>query len=560
MAWPVGLFLKVYTHAVATKYNTNGAFMRQKVIMSIVEALQEELEKKTAVLEQYKNLVEGTSDWLWETDANWIYTYVNPKVRDLLGYAPLEVIGKTIFAFMSEDEERTVAGIFDGISAKELPVTSLFTTCIHKDGHSVSIEMSAVPIFDRLEKLCGYRGVNRGITQDRLPPDVKDGKDNEKAKSEALRSQKLESLGVLAGGIAHDFNNYLTGILGNISLAKYALKKNDVEKAVGRLAEAEKAVEMSQGLTRQLLVFSRGGSSGKEIIDIGGVIRKSAEFALSGSKARCRFAIASNLQYVNVDEGQISQVINNIVLNAEQSMPDGGAIKLTAENITLEEGNHDCIKPGRYVKVSIEDSGCGIPETNLISVFEPYFTTKGKGSGLGLATAYAIVKNHGGEITLESKLGIGSTFNIYIPSAENLSAGNYNETDISVPVGAKVLVLDDEEIIRDVLNEILTTLGYSVAFAYEGAGAVELYCAAAAAGAPFDMVIMDLTIPGGMGGLEAVKKLIAIDPKVKAIVSSGYSGDPIMTNYSAYGFRGVISKPYRIGDVNRVIKSVLAAG
>lgn len=529
--------------------------------MSIVEELQEELEKNRAGLERYRNLVEGTSDWIWEADANWVYTYASPKVRELLGYDPSYVIGKKPFTLMLEDEARRLTDILYGISAKELPVTRLVNTGLHKDGRAVTLETSGVPIFDLSGKLCGYRGVTRDITRGQGASEPQGGSTEEKKiKTELLRLQRFESIGALAGGIAHDFNNYLTGILGNISLARLALKKNDMEKAAVRLVEAEKAVEMSRILTRQLLTFSKGSSSGKDTIAVNDVIRKAAEFALSGSKVRCRYVIAPDLWLVDADEGQISQVINNIVLNADQAMPEGGAIKLIAENVTLEHGNSDGIESGRYVKISIEDSGCGIPEADVKSVFEPYFTTKDKGSGLGLATALAIVKSHGGEITLKSKHGVGSTFSIFIPLSGNLKAVDYKETDTAVSGNAKVLVLDDEEIIRDVLNEILTTMGYSVEFACEGAGAIELYSTVMDAGAPFDLVIMDLTIPGGMGGKEAIKRLLEIDPGVKAIVSSGYSGDPIMTNFRDYGFRGVVSKPYRIGDVSRVVKSVLAAG
>lgn len=530
--------------------------------MGIVEQLHEELEKNRAGLEYYKSLVEGTSDWIWEVDANWVYTYVSPNVADLLGREPLSVIGKKFFLFMSEDEGRRVADILEELRAKELPITRLANINLHKDGRSVTLETSAVPIFDISDKLCGYRGVSRDITPEDKSDEARGGKAEEtETAANALRSQRLESLGVLAGGIAHDFNNYLTGILGNISLAKYAMKKNDLDKAANRLTEAEKAIEMSQGLTRQLLTFSKGATtSEKDTIAVGGVIRKAAEFALSGSKARCRYAIAPELWLVDADEGQIGQVINNIVLNADQSMPEGGVIKLTAENVILEQGNPDGIDSGRYVRISIEDSGCGIPEDSVKSVFEPYFTTKGKGSGLGLATALAIINNHRGFITLKSTLGGGSTFCIFIPPSGNLKAGDYKDADMTAPGSAKVLVMDDEEIIRDVLNEIFTTLGYSVEFAYDGAGALELYSAAMAAGKPFDLVVMDLTVPGGMGGREAVTRLLTIDSNAKVIVSSGYSGDAIMTNFRDYGFRGVVSKPYRIGDVSRVVKSVLAAG
>ena len=527
--------------------------------MGAVEELQEELEKNKAKLEHYKSLLEGTMDWIWETDVDWVYSYVSPQVKEMLGREPEDVIGKTPYVLMREDEAERTAAALNALSAAELPVIRLENAYLCIDGRSVLMETSAAPMFDFDGKLCGYRGVNRCVTDGKRSIDGDGAGEEKKTGADLPRSQRLEALGVLAGGIAHDFNNYLTGILGNISLAKFALKKNEIDRASGRLTEAEKAVEMSQALTRQILTFAKGEAAERGPLAIGDVLRRSAEFALSGSKTRCRYTIAPDIWLVDADEGQLSQAVNNIVLNAEQAMPEGGVIQLRAENVVLDQSNPDGIGSGRYVKVSFEDSGCGIPDESVKTVFEPYFTTKSKGSGLGLATANAIIKSLGGHITLKSELGAGSTFFIFIPQSVHAAAVDYIETGAAMSGSVKALVMDDEEIIRDVLNEILATLGYSVEFAYDGKGAVELYSAAMVAGAPFDLVVMDLTIPGGMGGMEAVKRVLKIDPKAKVIVSSGYSGDPIIANFRDYGFCGAVTKPYRIADVSRVVKSVLAS-
>ncbi len=383
--------------------------------------------------------------------------------------------------------------------------------------------------------------------------------DRKKLEAQALKTQKLDSLGILAGGIAHDFNNLLTGIVANLSLAELT-----VDKSAGiykRLVEVGKAASQARDLTQQLLTFSKGGQPLKETIAIGALIQESVCFATRGSGLRCEFSLADDLWCVDADEGQLTQVISNLVINACQAMPEGGVITARAENRTVTGRDKLPLKDGRYVMVSIEDQGIGIPKELLPKIFDPYFTTKEKGSGLGLASAYSVVKKHGGCIDAVSTPGLGTTFRFYLPASGEAAAVK-KEVFKKIPAsaGGRVLVMDDEVIIRNVTYEILTTLGYEAVTAEEGNEAVRLYKEAGDKGEPFDVVIMDLTVQGGMGGRETVKRLLEIDPGARVIVSSGYSNDPIMADYKDYGFSDVIPKPYTVEELSEKLYHVIKEG
>ncbi len=394
---------------------------------------------------------------------------------------------------------------------------------------------------------------DRGVMIGSIGRDITDQKLMEK---EMLKVEKLESLGILAGGIAHDFNNILTAILGNVSLAKMPLRGD--EKTLKRLTDAEKACERAKDLTQQLLTFAKGGSPIKKTVSIEELIRDTTGFALRGSKVRCEVHIADDLWAAAIDEGQISQVIHNLVINADQSMPSGGVINLRAENAYIDAKKASLPLPaGKYIAISVIDAGVGIPKEYAAKIFDPFFTTKQKGSGLGLATAYSIIKNHGGHITVESTPGRGSTFTVYLPASEEKLKSRKPAPE-TVPAGqGKILVMDDEEIIRTLAHDMLSSLGYEPELACDGAEALELYYTAKKAGQPYAAVIMDLTIPGGMGGEEAVKKLLKFDPEAKVIVSSGYATGPILSNFRAYGFSGVITKPYKIADMGATLQRVI---
>lgn len=385
----------------------------------------------------------------------------------------------------------------------------------------------------------------------------RDISERKRAEHEVLRAQKLESLGVLAGGLAHDFNNLLTGILGNISLARAALPPGT--KALERLEAAATASTRAQELTRQLLTFSQGGAPIKKIASIGDLLRDSVTFAIRGSKVRCEFVVPDNLWHVDADVGQIDQVMNNLVINAVQAMPDGGVLTVEAANLTVTGSPGLPLKKGEYVRIAVRDTGIGIPQEYLQKIFDPYFTTKEKGTGLGLASAYSVIRRHDGLMTVESEVGVGSVFTFYLPATPAAVAIAEEGEEKSAAGRGRILVMDDDDIIRDLAGELLTMLGYEVDFARNGSEALSLYERALREMRPVDVVVMDLTIPGGMGGKEAMQKLLEIDPDAKAIVSSGYSNDPVMGDYEKYGFVGALPKPYNIADMGKMLHAICSA-
>jgi CheY-like chemotaxis protein len=328
---------------------------------------------------------------------------------------------------------------------------------------------------------------------------------------------------------------------------------------VERLGAAEKACLRARDLTKQLLTFAKGGTPVKILASISQFITGTVDFALRGSDVRCQVNLPDNLWAVEVDEGQMSQVIQNLIINADQATPEGGVIHLHAKNFLIDHTHGLPIKEGRYVMVSIQDHGIGIPQDHLSKIFDPYFTTKQKGSGLGLATTYSIMKRHEGHITVASELGKGTTFNLYLPAATKDLEESYNEREEDLISGkGRILIMDDEPDIRDVLGKMLIHLGFEVDFANEGKEAVDLYKTALQAGQPYIATIVDLTIPGGMGGKETVRKLRSINPDVIALVSSGYSNDPVMANPEKFGFKDIIAKPYHLPDLSKVLRRVLA--
>ncbi len=380
--------------------------------------------------------------------------------------------------------------------------------------------------------------------------------ERERAEEEARKHQKLESIGILAGGIAHDFNNLLTAIRGNLQLAQMLSDSNSDAKQC--LADCEKATVRAMDLTKQLLTFSKGGMPIKAIASISELIENNATFVLRGTKSKCEFDFAEDLHPVNVDSSQIGQAIDNIVINANQAMPEGGIIRVRAENVNIADKTPLPLAPGSYVKISIADSGSGIPKANLSKIFDPYFTTKPSGSGLGLSTTYTILKKHGGHIAVDSEPGVGTIFFLYLPASPLGEIGaRSSEEDGKYSGGGKILLMDDQESIRNLLSKMLSIMNCECDFAEDGAAAIDKFVSARSAGAPFDMIFMDLTIPGGMGGKDAIEIIRKIDPEAIAVVASGYSNDPVMANYQDYGFKGRLDKPFKMQDLARLMNSLM---
>jgi len=383
--------------------------------------------------------------------------------------------------------------------------------------------------------------------------------ERERVQKEILKSQKLESLGVLAGGIAHDFNNVLTGILGNISLAQMFLDPS--HRALKPMQQAEQASRRAAELALQLLTFARGGKPNIRTVAARRLVEESVAFVLAGSNVRADVDIPASLHAIRVDEGQISQAFTNILINAAQAMPGGGILGIAAENCHLDAGNIFSLSPGAYVKFTFRDEGCGISDEDQKRIFDPYFTTKPGGTGLGLSSVHSIIVKHGGHITVASTVGGGTAFEILLPSA-----GSGIMEDAAAPAmsggephaAGSILVMDDEEMIRIMSAGMLEAMGYRVRTCATGEEAVALYGSARQSGQTYSAVIMDLTVPGAMGGKDAAREILAGDPEARLIVSSGYSNDPVIAEYENYGFRGSVVKPYTAEEISRALGMVLS--
>jgi len=382
--------------------------------------------------------------------------------------------------------------------------------------------------------------------------------ERKRIEAELLKMQKLTSVGTLAGGIAHDFNNILMGLFGNIALAKNELFHD--HPSFKPLEEAEKSMGRAIRLTKQLLTFAKGGEPVKEDVSLGTLAEEVARFDLSGSNVLLVHKQAADLWIAKADKGQIQQVISNLTINAREAMPNGGHLYITLENVELRSGDLPHLRPGKYIRISIQDEGIGIDPKTLERIFDPYFTTKHTGSGLGLATSFSIIHKHGGHIDVASELGKGTTFTLYLPASESPSFIP-NQPILAppptFPTAPKILILDDEDVIRMVIPRWLRRWGCLVETTADGRQAIDLYQQSLKNGAPFDVMILDLTIPGGIGGQEVLKEVLAMEPSAKAIVSSGYAEGSVMSNFAFYGFKGVLAKPYTEEQLQEVLRQVL---
>jgi len=406
--------------------------------------------------------------------------------------------------------------------------------------HSLWLSLSVAPLKDKDHNVIGAIAL------------VEDRTDVRKASEQITTAQRMESLGILAGGIAHDFNNILTAILGSLSLAKYY--ETDNADLLGILTDAEAASNRAKDLTHQLLTFARGGEPVTKLVNIGKLVNESSAFALTGSNIKLNFNIPDDIWFVEADERQLNQVFNNLVINAQQSMPEGGHININIENY---EATKNRFKKGKFIKISISDQGIGIPKEHKLKIFDPYFTTKQKSTGLGLSTSHSIVEKHDGFITMDSEVGVGSTFNVYLPASDDQIEDIVSSDEQLIYGSGNVLIMDDEKVVRETVGSMLERLGYEVGYSCDGDEVIDCYRTALTSKTKYDAVILDLTIPGGMGGKQAISKLKKIDPEIKAIVSSGYSNNPVMSDYKNYGFSGILAKPYTLKQLSKVLDEIV---
>jgi PAS domain S-box-containing protein len=524
-------------HVCQPVYGKDGSYMgRRASNRDITERKDTEQQMKLLI-----ELIDRTNDAISVADLNsGRLIFVNEKLCRNLGYTREELL-----AMSPDDTSCRPAGFFDHHFQELREVGSFLIEDIHrrKDGTTFPVEVSVK-----------YTKMNE---QEFAVAVIRDISERRRMEQELQKTQKLESIGLLAGGIAHDFNNILTAILGNISLARMFLPPG--EKAIERLVVAEQASLRARGLSQQLLTFAKGGAPITVTTTVPHLIREAVGLALRGSNVRDEYFFPEDLQPVEADESQLNQAISNMALNAVEAMPEGGVLTVTAANESLPPENTLGLLPGKYVRIEIKDQGIGIAVELQERIFDPYFTTKERGSGLGLAISFSIIKRHGGTITLESNPGKGSIFSIFLPASEKRAIATKEEKEQSgIVAGAgRILVMDDEEDVSEVAAEMLQHLGYQVKTTKDGGEAVNAYRQALDEGEPFAGVITDLTVPAGMGGKETVRRLLEIDPQAKVIVSSGYANDPIMSEYASYGFKGVIPKPYKLEELGKILWEVV---
>lgn len=479
--------------------------------------------------EKYRLIFEYSPLGLLSFDKNGIIITCNDNFAQIIGTSREKLTGLNMLKLPDKKLVSAVQKAIDGN-------TGLYEDIYHSMSSS---KITPVRVLFAPMVIGGGVGIIEDVTERKL------------MEEELRKTQKLESLGVLAGGIAHDFNNLLAGIFGYIDLANSKSSEGEISEY---LAKSLNTIDRARGLTRQLLTFAKGGDPVRKTGRLFPFLKETALFALSGSNVFCNFDYPEDLMPCNYDASQLGQVIENIIINAQQAMPLGGTIKFAAGNIKIAENEHPVLEKGDYVKLSIKDTGIGIPETILPRIFDPFFTTKEKGHGLGLATCYSIMKRHNGTIDAESQQGIGSTFHVYIPAAKDIVHPDLNNTSKSSHSGSgTIIVIDDEAIIRTIICKMLELIGYTAVSMDNGKDAVELFASEMKAGRNIKALIFDLTIPGGMGGREAVKEIKKINSATPVFVVSGYADDPVMANPQKYGFAGSICKPFTMADLAQML-------
>ncbi len=499
-----------------------------------------------AALHKYQDLFEFAPYGYLVTDQAGLIAEANHVVGEILDIEPGFLKGKPLVLHLSHEDRRRLAGLLAELPRRSHPI-SAEVQLLRRDGTRLPAALTAAVSREGADGARSVRWIVRDLTEER------------RTKAELARVQSMESLGRLAGGIAHDFNNVLTAAIGTIR--QVATLVGDNVEARSALGNAETALLDGAGLAQQLLTFAKGGAPVREVTSLENVILGNAIFAVRGTNVRCEFAVPADLWPADIDPRQIGQVVTNLVLNARQAMPEGGTIRVSAENLAIGSDEWSDLPAGAYVKVSVTDTGAGIPEEHLNHIFDPYFSTRSDGSGLGLAVAASIIGQHSGRITVESELGVGSSFSVYLPATVGEQVRAQTAPAAAARgEGRRVLLVDDEVLIAMSYGGLLRQAGYEVVTAAAGATAVARYREAMEQGKPFDIVVMDLTLPGGIGGQEATRQILQLDPGACVVVSSGYSTASVMANYREHGFSGVLAKPYTLEGLLGVVSHLPPRG
>lgn len=531
-------------------------------IAGIVESFQDVSELKiieeALAWEKERLLVtlKSIADGVLATDVRGRVVLINDTAQRLTGWSQQYAAGRAVaeVLHLSDPVDRRLGinPVAQVLRLEHEEEVGRRAVLVARDGWERLVSYSVSSIYDRRHEVVGAILVFQDIT-DKLRTEV-----------EMARVQKLESVGALAGGIAHDFNNILTAVMNSLALARLVVDHK--ERFLERLDATEKAILRARELTGQLLTFAKGGAPLKKVISIADLVKDTVEFTLRGSNVAATFQVEEGLWPVEVDSAQMHQVFGNLTLNADQAMPRGGTLVMGLSNCAVGEGEEGSVRAGKYVRVAVADTGLGIETAHLPLIFDPYFTTKPTGSGLGLATAHSIVTRHGGFLLVDSRVGEGTVFTLYLPAVPGQEVRSARPEQLegvgvgTVLGGSRILIMDDDPEIRELLSELLRQEGCRTVAVDDGRGAIREYRNSLDRGERFDCLIVDLTIPGGMGGLEAMTLIRELDPSARAIVSSGYSNDPVLANFGEYGFCGRVAKPYRMEELLGVLALALGAG
>ncbi|OVE80626.1 hypothetical protein BVY04_05420 [bacterium M21] len=511
----------------------------------LARQVEEQVDELEAQKEHLAVTVMSIGDGVIVADNTGRLTMMNPAAEKLTGWEQDQAIGQPvsrIYQVLNETTHEICDGLVEQVLARQLPFlrVSGHAKAVRRDGSEVWVADNAAPIRGKQGDVIGVVLVIRDVTQKR------------RVEEEQAKLQKLESIGILAGGIAHDFNNLLTVMRGHLELAHRQVDGNS--KLHHHLKRTEGACISAGGLTKQLLTFSKGGNPVRQTACVDDCVRDTADFVLHGANVKCTFDLSKDLWPARVDTGQISQVIQNLLINSRQAMPAGGTIAVTMRNVPELEAKTMELESGTFIEIAIKDEGIGMDEESQNRIFEPYYTTKKTGSGLGMAVCHSIITKHGGSIKVASILGKGTTFTIHLPALpEETVVRRSAVDDLDLPINAHILLMDDKLEVLQVTQVMLEGLGCSVECADDGGVAIEAFNAASKAGDPHDLLLVDLTVPGGIGGLEVLNKIKECSPETPVIVTSGYSDDVIMAKYEEYGFSARVEKPFMISELARAI-------
>ncbi len=520
------------------------------------ERLRREIDERRRVEERLSATLRAVADGIVASDVAGRVVLMNPVAERLTGWSERDAVGCTLQEVLALWDVQTQARVEDPLvlaSAPSEPGGPAADVLVGpEDGPRRLATCIASSMRNPDGSNAGFVLVLRDVTVARQVED------------ELQKASKLESVGLLAGGIAHDFNNILTAMLGYVEMARMDLP--DDSDVVRKLVEAESAGRRARDLTQKLLTFARGGAPVLKSTDVGRVISESVSL-LSGSKtARCEVRIDPATWPALADEGQLYQALSNLLLNAFQAMPAGGRVTVSADNVDARAAFGEAgvtIPAGRWVRMTVEDQGVGIAREHLPRVFDPFFTTRPNGTGLGLSTTYSIVRKHAGRLTMESEPGRGTTVRLYFPTSEEPAARPPGKPPAQMAraiAGCRVLVMDDQPAVLGVAREMLAAFSCHAHVCADGAQAVRSYREALAGGSRFAAVILDCVVPGGMGGAEAARQILALDPGARIVISSGYVDQPVLVDYGAHGFVGVLHKPYRLDTLGKVIEDAIAGG